>query len=169
LVKGLALNCSKRGQYVQLAFLVVILFAIGIIYLALQMATEDINTSLQGEADFGAEAQAAMQSQTDSTGSVFDSSIAIVLVGVWLLCMGLAYNSQGSPLLLVVALFIIVALGFVGMILSNSWEEFSESGGFTDVADSYPITNFVLTNYLIFVIVLGFTTLLVGMSRGGGF
>lgn len=133
------------------------------------MATEDINSAVQSEPDMSVESKSAMQGQADATGSTFDSGIAIILAGVWLLCLGLAYNSQGSPLLLVIALFVIAALALVGMILSNSWSEFVGAGGFSDVVDSYPITNFILTHYLIFVLVMGFSTVIVGISRGGGF
>ena len=162
------LGC-KKGQWVPLTFVIVILLVLGILYVFLQSVTEDLNTDLQADPDFGVEAKASMASTSAAQGSVFDSGVAIVLVGAWLLCLGLGYNSQGSPLLLVVALFIIVALGFVGMILSNAWGEFSESEGLSGVVDSYPITNFVLSHYLVFVVVIGFTTLLISMSRGGGF
>jgi hypothetical protein len=110
-----------------------------------------------------------MASTTGSLGSVNDSGIAIILVGAWLLCLGLAYNSGGSPLLLVVSLFIVVLLGFVGMLLSNAWAEVSTDSGLSGVVDSLPITNFILSNFLVFVLVIGFSVVWVGVSRGGGF
>lgn len=160
---------SKRGQWVQLTLLIVVLFALGITFLFLGMVTEDINGEIQDEVSMSNQSKLMMQTQADSQGSVFDTSIVIVLAGLWLLCLALAYTAQGNPLLLVVAMFIIVALGVVGMILSNAWEEFRASDGFSSVAGDYGITNFILSNYLVFVVVMGFTTLWVGMSRGGGF
>ena len=37
--------------------------------------------------------------QTNATGDVFDSGVVIVLLFSWLLCLGLAYNSGSSPML----------------------------------------------------------------------
>jgi hypothetical protein len=164
-----AFKIDKRGQWLQLTLVIVILFGLGIAYLFLGTITEDLNTTIQAETGMSAQSKLVMQTHADSQGSVFDSSIAVVLAGVWLLCLALAYNAQGNPLLLVVALFIIVALGVVGMFLSNAWDEFSTDPGFSSAAGDYLITGFVLSNYLVFVLVMGFSTLMVGMSRGGGF
>ena len=67
------------------------------------------------------------------------------------------------------AIVVIVALGFVSMILSNFWDELSGTDGFSDFADSMPMTGYFLDYYLISVLLMGFTTLMVGFSRGGGF
>jgi len=117
---------SKRGQWMQFILLVVVVLALGMVYLAMGFFSNQINDELQLDASFSNQSKLVSQTHVDSQGSVFDSSILIIIAGLWLLCLALAYNSKGSPLLLVVALFVVMAMGFVGMILSNTWEEFPE-------------------------------------------
>ena len=83
--------------------------------------------------------------------------------------MGLAYNSGSSPMLMVVAIFIIVAIGFAGMILSNMWDSISSDANFSSTASELPMTDFLLQNYLLVILVMGFSTLIVGFSQRGGF
>lgn len=168
-MNGNSLLGCKRGQFIQLSIIIVILSAAGILYIFLQTVSDDMNTSIQADSDMSSEAKQSYSQINGAQGSVFDSGIAIILVGAWLLCLGLAYNSQSSPLLLVIAIFVIVSLGFVAMILSNAWDEFSTTAGLSDSLASYPITNFILSNYLAVFLVMGFSTVIVGMSRGGGF
>jgi ABC-type uncharacterized transport system permease subunit len=70
---------------------------------------------------------------------------------------------------LVVALFIIVALAFAGMILSNAWEAVADSTGLEAGLSGMPMTNYVLSNFLIYILVVGFSTLMVAFSQRGGF
>jgi hypothetical protein len=149
-------------------FIIVILLALGIVMLVLTQFQSSINDVVQ-QSDMDNTSKVHMQNQSNATGSVFDSSVMIVLVGTWLLCLGLAYNSGSSPLLLVVALFIIVALAFAGMILSNAWDAVSESVGLEAGLSGMPMTNYVLSNFLIYILVVGFSTLMVAFSQRGGF
>lgn len=158
--------CNKRGQFVQIAFGIVVIFAAAVLFIFLQSVSNDINTGIQGDEEISTEAKASMSQTTGAQSSVFDSGLGIVLGGLFLVCLGLAYNSQGSPFLLVVALFIVVALGLAAMILGNAWEEFASE---ESTSAQYPIANFILTHYLAVFLVMFFCTLIVGMSRGGGF
>lgn len=161
-------NC-KRGQWLQLTFGIVLILVLGIVFLVLSKFGSDINDEIQGETDISSEAKVVSSAHTNATGNVFDSSMAFVLVGIWLLCLGLAYNSGGSPMLLIIALVVIVALGFAGMIFSNTWDEVAGDGDFSNARSELPMTGLFLDNYLIVVLVMGFSTVMVGLSRGGGF
>jgi len=169
LIRKSLLLKSKKAQWLQMAFVIVILLVLAIITLALTSFQSDINDMIQGSELMDNTSKVQMQNQTDATGSVFDAGIMIVLVIMWLLCLGLAYNSGSSPLLFVVAIFIIVALSFAGMMLSNTWDAVSSSDGFEDALSDMPMTNYVLQYYLVYVLIVGFTTLLVAFSQRGGF
>lgn len=91
---------------------------------------------------------------------VVDSISMFILVGLWILVFVLAYNANQSPLVGFLAIIIVVIIGLVGMILGNSWEEMTDDADFSRNATDYPMTNFVLSNYLPWVIVIGFTMVL---------
>lgn len=160
---------SKKGQWVNFAFVIVIVLALAITMLVLTQFQSGINDMIQTNEGMSNESKVMMQAQSDSTGNVFDAGIIMVLVFMWLLCLGLAYNSGSSPLLFVVALFIIFALGFSGMILSNSWEAVSEASGFESALADMPMTNYILSHYLVYILIVGFTTLMVAFTQRGGF
>jgi multidrug efflux pump subunit AcrB len=152
----------------QFMFVIVILLALGIIMLVLTTFQSSINDVVQ-QSDMDNTSKVHMQAQSDATGGTFDAMVMLVLVGTWLLCLGLAYNSGSSPLLLVVALFIIVALAFAGMMLSNAWSAVADSVGLESGLAGMPMTNYVLSNFLVYILVVGFTTLMVSFSQRGGF
>ena len=160
---------SKKGQWIQLIFSVVFLLVLGIVFLSLTKVTGSLNDQIQASDSLDNSSKSSMQAHTSATPNVFDSSIAIILALIWLLCLALAYNSAGSPMLLAISLIIIVGLGFVGMILSNTWDSVAGSQDFSSTRQELAITGFFLDNYLAVVLVMAFSTVIVAMSRGGGF
>jgi hypothetical protein len=141
----------------------------GIIFLVLSNFANDINDAVQLEPDISVEAKVVSEEQAGATSGFFDSAVVIVFVGVWLLCLGLAYNSGSSPMLMVVAILVIVALGFTSMILSNTWDDLAGDESFSATRDTLPMTGFLLDHYLLVCLTMGFSTLVIGVSKGGGF
>jgi hypothetical protein len=158
----------KKGQMVQLALGVVLIFALLIVFVALNLVTKTVNTSIQAETDISTEAKAVSADVSASYDNVFDQGLMMVLVGIWLLVMALAYVGANNPLFLVVAVLVLASLGFVGMILSNGYSEFSSDVDVAAFAADFPMSNFILNNYLVVVLVIGFSGVIVYLYRSVG-
>lgn len=160
---------GKKGQFVQLVIGVVFIFALLFVYLFGYRAFAGINDEFQLDAEFTNESKVIMQQAEDTYPSVFDGVVVFLFVAVWILCVVLAYQSGSNPVLAVFAFILVAVLGVVGMFLSNAWSEVS-GGDMAEFSGAFPMSNFLLSNYLVVVLVVGFSTVIVGVSRmGGGF
>lgn len=99
--------------------------------------------------------------QADSNyDSLFDSIGVFVLIGLWILTFVLAYNSSNSPMLGVLAIILVVIVSLVGMILSNAWDDISSESDLSTAAGNMPMLDYILDNFLLFIIVIGMTLVL---------
>lgn len=158
---------NKRGQFIQMAVFIVIFLVLGFIFVASNLAGNKINTMIQADSTMSSEAKSVMQANVDSQPFVFDSGAALVVIIVWLVCLGLAYNAASNPFMFVAAIFMILALGFAGMVMSNTWDAFYNDSGINSSASQFTMTNFLLQHYLIVILVMGFSTLMVFLYRQG--
>lgn len=159
---------SKKGQFLQVALAIVIILVMAIVSVFVFQASDSLNDSFQQDVTLTNESKATYDSLNTAYPSLFDGIIMLVFVGLWVLSMVVAFNSDSNPLLLFISLFIIAALAVVGMILNNVWVsvyDSSESGGF---AQQFPMTNFLLDKYLLVVLVMGFSCLYIGITRVSG-
>ena len=157
---------NKKAQMPQLIFGVVIVVILAIVVLAISYASSQINTAIQGESDMSVEAKAIMQENTNTFPSVFDAGISLMLVAVFMICLAMAYNAQGNPMFLIIALLVVSAIGFVAMLLSNTWFEVSNEPELVSLASNLPMTSFLINHYLAVTLVIAFSTIMVYIYRG---
>ena len=159
---------SKKGMFLQIVMGIVVIFAVGFIWLSSFVTQSLINDEIQSDTSLSNSSKAVMQDQTDAMPSVFDSGVGLVMALLFLLVFAFAYKPPSNPVFLFAAILIISAFGFVGMILGNGWEEFSDTDGISVYANSFPITNFILSNFLIIILVLSFGSVMVYFYSTGG-
>jgi hypothetical protein len=167
----LNLRFNKRGQglFITLIFGIVVLFALGLIWVTSFFTQSLLNTQIQAEPSLSNESKAVMQEQTNAMPSVFDSGVGFVMVLIFIITMGMAYKAPSNPVLLIALLLVIVALGVVGMIFSNVWDNVMSDSSLSNYAVSFPITNFLLTNFLVVVLVISFMSLGMYLFGSGGY
>lgn len=159
---------SKRGWFAQAIIGIVILFALGIVYALTFMAQKTINDEIQLDDTLSNESKVTMQNTTTAYPSTFDSAIGFVSVIIWIIILGLAYKGASNPLFVVVAILVISALGFVGIILGNVWSELDADNDLNTYTSEFPITSFLLGNFLTYVLILLFSGVMVYMFANGG-
>lgn len=162
------LKNSKRGYMAQLVVSVVFLFVLGLVFVATYMAQSQINDELQLDTSMDSGALQVSQNQTDSYPGVFDSGINFVAVIIFLVVLALAYAAPNHPLALVAVILVMSALGFASMFISNAWSDFSSDATFSIYVASFPFSSFLLDHFLIYVLVLGFSSLMMYMYSSGG-
>ena len=151
----------------QIILSIVILFAVSLVWMLSLFTQSVVNTQIQSSDVLDNSSKAVMQEQTDAAPVVFDDGFGLVAVIVWLIVVGFAYKAPSNPFLIVAIIVIMAAVGFVGMILSNSWSEIASNPSFTSTVDNLPITDFLLSNFLIYIIVL-FASSIIAYAYGSG-
>lgn len=168
LSKSRKLFGNKRGYMAQLVISIVFLFVLGLVFVATYMAQSQINSELQLDTEMDSGSKAVLQQQTNAMPDVFDSGLILIAVILFIVVLALAYNASASPVALVAVILIISALGFASMFISNAWDDFSNDADFSTYTAGFPFTSFLLENFLIYVLVLGFSSLMMYMYSQGG-
>lgn len=164
--KGSRLGLSKKGMIVEFMFAVVFVIVFALVSIFSFIAYKGINEDLQADPDFLNESKTAAQEfETGFTGW-FDYAVMCVLIGLWFVGLAAAYLYEGHPVLSIVFFIIVVLVMIVGGIISNMWEDIkTESAEVTAVTNSLPLSDYVFTNYLVIVGIMGFSMILVFALR----
>lgn len=159
---------GKKGQegvnpvaaIITMTLLVVFVFGFIMINSWGSTIVDEFSTEFTINNGYSNESIAVIDNAETTYPGMVDSIGMFVIVGLWILVFVLAYNANAHPMLGFLSVILVIILALVGMILSNSWEEMTDDPDFSSNATTYPMMNFVLSNYLPWVLVIGFTMIL---------
>jgi len=113
------------------------------------------------------EGQASLDVINDRYPALFDGLFLFVFIGLWIMTLVASFMIDSHPIFFAISLvlFIIVLIGSV--YIGNFYEEIITDSSFNDAYEDFPATHFILTNLLMFSIVIGTSIMLVlyGKSR----
>lgn len=166
----LILTFNNRGQQAWIGLLLAVPLVIVLVIVAIFSfnVLDDFNTDNQADASSSAESKTATASVTASFPNLFDGLIILMVVIMWIFCLYSGYNAANNPVMLIVGIFLIIALAVVSMFLNNVWDEINTDATTGSVAALFPLTNVLLQNYLVVVIVMASSTLIVSFYGRGG-
>ena len=159
---------NKKGWFAQAIIGIVILFTLVLVWSLTFMAQSIINDDIQADTTLDNSSKVVMQNQTTAYPNTFDGAIGFLAVIIWILVLALAYKGANNPLFIVVAIVVIAAIGFVGMILSNVWNEIDSDPELSAYTNSFPISGFILDYFLTYILVLFFSGVMVYVYANGG-
>lgn len=160
--EGGILNFKKAQASGILTFVLLVVFVFG--FIMINSWGDTIVDEFTGEFTeangYSNESIAAITTADTGYSPVIDSIGMLVIIALWILVFVLAYNSSSHPALAFLSIIIVVILAFVGMMLANTWTDMTDDSDFSSKATSYPMLNFVMTNFLVWVLAFGFTMIL---------
>ena len=159
---------NKKGWFLQVILGIVILFSVSIIWALTFLTQATINTEVQADTTMTNQSKAVLQEQTNAYPDTFDSAIGFVSVAIWIIVLGLAYKAPSNPIFIIAAILVIACIGFVGMILANTWESIDSDSELGVYTNEFPIADFILSNFLIYILVISFSGVMVYLYSSGG-
>ena len=161
---------KKKGQLEQIAFLLILIFSVVFLLLISKYILVEFNSALEED---GLHTTESRQSLVDMAVAfpTFDNMILVVIV---LLAIGLVVTSfliPSHPVFMVVNVFGIFFLAFLGMLLSNMYADIiDESVELATVSLTFPKLNFVMNQLPWIAVILVFIVTIVqyGQLRSGG-
>ena len=155
----------KRGQIQQIAFFLVLVFTIIFTLLISKYILVQFNEALEDEDLHTTESRKALVDM-DVAFPTFDNMILFVLV---VLSIGLIITSffiPTHPIFLVINVFGIFFLAFLGMLLSNMYADIiAESEEMASVYSTFPKLNFVMNKLPWIACILVFIVTIVQYSK----
>lgn len=164
-MRNLIRKKNKKGQIQNIAFFLILIFTVVFTLLVSKYILTEFNTALE-DSDLHT---------TESRQSLVDMSVAfptfdnVILVVVIFLAIGLIITSfliPTHPIFIVVNMFGIFFLAFMGMLLSNMYSDIiSNSSELAGVYSTFPKLNFVMNQLPWIACILVFIVTIVQYSR----
>lgn len=161
---------KKRGQIQDIAFFLVLIFAVVFTLLLSKYILTEFNDALEEDGLHTTESRQALVDMNVAFPT-FDNMILFVIV---LLAIGLIVSSffiPTHPVFLVINVFGIFFLAFIGMLLSNMYADMiDESPELASVYSTFPKLNFVMNQLPWIACILVFLVTIIQYSkfRSGG-
>jgi hypothetical protein len=165
------LKRKKKAQIIQVAFFMVFVFIIILTLLISKLILNKFNDALNEGNLHTPESQEALN-QMGTAFPTFDNAILMVLI---ILTIGLIITSfliPSHPIFLVINIFGIFFLCFLGFVLSNLYKEIIDnSEDLAEVYTTFPKLTFVMNKIPWIAAILVFIVTIVGFARyqGGGY
>ncbi len=159
------LKRKKKAQIQQIAFFLILVFSLIFILLLSKYILVQFNDALEEDELHTTESRQALVDMNVAFPT-FDNMILVVLV---LLSIGLIITSffiPTHPIFMVINVFGIFFLAFLGMLLSNMYKDIiDESPELLSVFDTFPKLNFVMNQLPWIAVILVFLVTIIQYSK----
>ncbi len=159
---------KKKGQIEQIAFFLILIFSLVFSLLLSKYILVQFDNALEEDGLHTTESRQAIVDMNVAFPT-FDNMILVVIV---LLAIGLIITSfliPTHPVFIVVNVFGIFFLAFLGMLLSNMYQDIlGESSELAEVSGTFPKLNFVMNQLPWIAVILVFISTIVQYSKFKG-
>ena len=132
---------------------IIVLFCMALISLFIWVAWDELAEDMKADVDV-AEADEIIDEVTDRYPPMIDGLVLLIFLGMWIFGVAASYFSESHPFLFGLMMILVVFVIIAGMMLSNFYEELFEDEELSTISADFPVTNWVLTHFLIISIVM---------------
>jgi hypothetical protein len=159
---------NKKGSFGDILYLGVFLFILAIVIGIGWVIYSRFNAEWQTHSELGAESLEIMQNAKDRYVATYDNLFLVILVGMYLGALLLAWNIDTSPVFFLLSLVMMGVIVIVTAVLGNSWYTYSTNAALSSYIDDFTIIPFVMTHLVEMFVVMGFGLAAVMYSRTQG-
>lgn len=145
---------NNKGFIQDGLYLVVVIFMLAMFSLVAYISLNLLNSSIQADDSIDPAAKAHLDTLDTRFPAIFDWAFILLIVGVLIGSMIVSYIVPANPLFFFFLIFFVIVIGAFAGFMSNAWDGATDDGGVVSAAESaFPMTKFVMDNYLVFTIV----------------
>lgn len=142
---------NKRGFLQDSVFLISALF-VGAVGILVAFYLYGVLNEAFTSAPIDQEAVTSFSEGYDRFSSIWDYTFLFVCVTMVIGGMILSYLLPSNPVFLIIAVVVLGVLGGISGFIANAWLSLTENSVFSLALQSLPITNFIISHYIIFTI-----------------
>lgn len=157
---------NKKGSIRDVGLSAVVLFAFGLVaFLLLFVYNTSTDLMIQSEPFNGTAAGEVIQTHQETLNGM-DYIVLAIFLGFFLGVIMLSYLVGGVPVFVAIYIIFFLVISVLSGILTSVWENVSGMVIFGTTINNLPITNFLLNNLTLVIVVTGFVGLIVMYVRG---
>jgi hypothetical protein len=138
----MSLNFGKRGNIQELAFIIVVIFVLGITIFFAVKVQRALNDKIQAMTDIPAPAKQASATVTNITPNMFDKLFIVAIFVFYIGALISAWYIDISPVFFVLSVIILLVLLAAGAMVNNVNEEIINRSEFASFSSEFPIIVF---------------------------
>lgn len=149
---------GKKGNAVlDTTFLVIVILVMSIVAVVGYAIFADLNTDLQSDADVSTTAKEKSQDIYDRYPGTLDAIFIFAVVLLWILAIVFSFMIDSHPIFFILTIIALSIIFIVGMIMANAYEEMSNEPDFIAYSVAFPMTNWIMSHFLIVIIAVSFS------------
>jgi len=159
---------SRKGNVVfDSLFIMIFLVVFSIVAIFGYKIFDELNTDIQADTTMDETARNETADLYARYPSTFDGAFILIFVLFWAFVIVSTFMIDTHPIFFIFTIVISVFVLFVGAILANTWTEINAEDDISGLAASFPMTNYVLSHFVIYVLLIIFSVVisLFGKSR----
>lgn len=163
---NLHLCFNKKGTILDFLYIVVILFIFGIVSMIMFPVFKEVNRGLN-ESGVPVEQLQLSVDIEDKYVNITDGIFLFILIGLSIATLIGAFMINTYPAFYPIAAFLLGIFAIVNSILSNAFSEVADAPTISDYSSQFLITNFVMNNLPVIMLVISFIIVIVLLAKGG--
>ena len=142
---------NRRGSWIDILFIIAIMFAITLTFTIGWMMMSKVNTEFQAKLD-STEAKTLIQTNTDRYTGLFDGIFLFVFFGTWIATLIGALFIDTHPAFFFISIILLVIACVIGAALANGYADFAANTSISDYADDFTYIPFIMQHYVQIII-----------------
>lgn len=151
---------NRRGSLLDLASIIIVLVFFAVVGVVGILVVNEFNDSFRATVELSDSTDELMAENEARLPVMFDNAFLTILILSWVYLLVAGYLLNTNPVFLVVGIVFVLLVLVTVPILANLYADISGTSTFSDAADGLPITNWILSNSLVVLIVMSITVLL---------
>jgi len=153
---------NRKGNVVLDSMMVLIVLVVfGIISVLAYITMNDLTTDIVADPDISDATKDNLSSLNSRMPSTLDGAFALALGLLWLLVIVSSFLIDAHPAFFIVSIILLIALLFAASLISNAYEEFETDAEYSSAASEFPMTSYIMKNFLIVILIIGGSVALV--------
>lgn len=163
-MKEIFLNIKKHKKanaVLDTAMVIVVLVIFGLLTIFTWNIWQDLKPSLDASFNESVEAQAAVDVIETRYPSLFDGLFLFIFIGLWITTLIASFMIDTHPIFFIVSFILLIIVLVSAVYIGNFYEEIVTTDSMGDSYTYFPAMHHVLSNLLIYAIVIGASITLV--------
>lgn len=157
---------NNKGSARDVVFIAVIIFSLGIGYLAFNLTMHNTITNMLTNPVINSSSPTVdVLNSTDNLVNKLDYVVFGVFVGLILSLLISGWFIAGNPIFMFIYFFVVVLATVLSTVLANVWESVSQSTTFATATLNFPFTNHILTYLPFYISAIGIIGIIVMFAK----
>lgn len=159
----------KRGSVpIEAIFVLIVIFVMVLSSFIGNILLGELNDDIQANPDMGELSKNVSSELTNRYTNVFDGVILGLFILLWAMSIVASLFVDTHPIFFIFSIIMLAIVLIAGAFISNAYDEIITDSTFSGYENQFPMTHFLMSNLMIFLLVVGFSVGLVlyGKTRG---